>query len=258
MGRRAEARRARAARTRCRCKRTTDGSEAWEWEEVELFRRAWSRAQAAGRVGGWRLRRDPEPLIGPECIVVPDFVVQRGNVSYALCLANGRTMAESLMHDLAQFGARPPAIVVLADTVALQLRSCPVPIAAYPDQAADAIPQIINLLEHDRRQARAAGLRTAARAREATCCLSSARFASLPHSLRPLLLFPWHSYCRITMNIEPVSLGRLLYVGRWYTITACTDRICCKETQAGRARRSALTARGIFCRQQRATHGSNT
>jgi hypothetical protein len=135
---------------------TTDAHEPWDWEEVELFRRAWSRAQAAGRVGGWRLRRDPEPLIGPECIVVPDFVIQRGNVSYALCLANGRSMAEALMHDLAQFGARPPAIVVLADAVALQLRSCPVPIASYPQQAADAIPQIINLLEHDRRQARAA------------------------------------------------------------------------------------------------------
>jgi len=39
-------------------------SDAWEEDIAATFQKAWGRAFVRGRTAGWRLRRDPEPLIG--------------------------------------------------------------------------------------------------------------------------------------------------------------------------------------------------
>lgn len=124
-----------------------DDSAAWEEDSADTLRRAWGRAFVGGRTAGWRLRRDPEPLIGAGAVVVPDFALQRGHERLALCLAASRVAAEALARDLAQLGGRPAALMVVPDYVAETLRSCPVPLATYADQPAEAIPALTAILE---------------------------------------------------------------------------------------------------------------
>lgn len=131
-----------------------DTSEPWEEDIAETFQRAWGRALVGGRTAGWRLRRDPEPLIGHGAVVVPDFALQRGRERLGLCLATGATTATALMRDLAKLGGRPQALAVLPDHVAEGLRACPAPLATYEQQPADAIGAVVALLErkHPRRR----------------------------------------------------------------------------------------------------------
>ena len=131
-----------------------DASEPWEEDIAETFQRAWGRALVGGRTAGWRLRRDPEPLIGHGAVVVPDFALQRGRERLGLCLATGPTTATALMRDLAKLGGRTQALAILPDHVAEGLRACPAPLATYEQQPADAIGAVVALLErkHPRRK----------------------------------------------------------------------------------------------------------
>lgn len=121
--------------------------EPWESDVAEVFQKAWGRAFVGGRTAGWRLRRDPEPLIGADTIVVPDFALQRGRDRLALCLATGRTTASALTRDLAKVGGRAQAVAVVPSHAAEALRACPVPLATYEEQPADAIAALVRLLE---------------------------------------------------------------------------------------------------------------
>ena len=60
-------------------RQSPEASEPWEEDVTELFRKAWGKAYVRGRTAGWRLRRDPEPLVGTNGVVVPDFALIRGN-----------------------------------------------------------------------------------------------------------------------------------------------------------------------------------
>jgi len=124
-----------------------DLTEPWEEDIVEAFQRAWGRAFVRGRTAGWRLRRDPEPLIGAEAMVVPDFALLRGRERLALCLATGPTTATALARDLARLGGRAAAYAVIPDYAAERLRVCPTPLATYSEQPAEAIPALIGILE---------------------------------------------------------------------------------------------------------------
>jgi len=130
-----------------------DPSEPWDEDIAEAFQRAWGRALVGGRTAGWRLRRDPEPLIGHGAVVVPDFALQRGPDRLGLCLATGATTAAALMRDLAKVGGRPQTLAIMPDHVAEGLRACPAPLATYEQQPADAIGAVVALLErkHPRR-----------------------------------------------------------------------------------------------------------
>lgn len=125
---------------------SADG-DAWEQDVSELFQRAWSRAYVGRRSAGWRLRRDPEPLIGAGAVLVPDFVLQRGSERQMLCIATGRATAEALVRDLAQLGGRSPVLAVVPGHVAETLRACPVPLATYDEQPSEAIPSLVLMLE---------------------------------------------------------------------------------------------------------------
>ncbi len=131
-----------------------DPSEPWDEDIAEAFQRAWGRALVGGRTAGWRLRRDPEPLIGHGAVVVPDFALQRGRDRLGLCLATGATTAAALMRDLAKLGGRPQTLAIMPDHVAEGLRACPAPLATYEQQPADAIAAVVALLErkHPRRR----------------------------------------------------------------------------------------------------------
>jgi hypothetical protein len=122
-------------------------SDAWEEDSVADFQKQWSRAFVKGRTAGWRLRRDPEPLISADAVVVPDFSLQRGNERLALCLVSSRSAAEALVRDLARSGKRSPVLVALPGYIAETLRSCPAPLASYAEQPSEAIPALVALLE---------------------------------------------------------------------------------------------------------------
>lgn len=122
-------------------------SEPWDEDLADGFQKAWGRALLRGQTGGWRLRRDPEPLIGQGALVVPDFALLRGRERLALCLASGRSTAEALMRDLAATGARARALAIVPAHVAEGLRSVAVPLATYEGQPAEAIAALAGLLE---------------------------------------------------------------------------------------------------------------
>src|SRR6185503_8448278 len=103
----------------------------------------------------WRLRRDPEPLIGAGTMVVPDFAMVRGRERLALCLTTGHATTEALTRDLGKLGGRTLALAVVPSHAAEALRSCSVPLATYEQQPAEAIGALVATLErkHPRRSA---------------------------------------------------------------------------------------------------------
>ncbi len=131
-----------------------DMSEPWEHDILEAFQRAWGRAFVHGRTAGWRLRRDPEPLISTGAVVVPDFALHRGRERLALCLATSPATADALTRDLARMGGRTTALAVIPSYAAERLRVCPTPLATYDEQPAEAIPALVATLErkHPRAQ----------------------------------------------------------------------------------------------------------
>jgi predicted nuclease of restriction endonuclease-like RecB superfamily len=129
-------------------------TEPWEQDLAEAFQRAWGRAYVGGRTAGWRLRRDPEPLIGAGAVVVPDFAMVRGRERLALCLTAGHATTAALTRDLAKLGSRTQALAIVPAPAAEALRACPVPLATYDQQPAEAIGALVRLLErrHPRRR----------------------------------------------------------------------------------------------------------
>jgi hypothetical protein len=122
-------------------------TEPWEEDVLDTFQRAWGRAFVRGRTAGWRLRRDPEPLVGSGSVVVPDFALLRGRERLALCLTSGPVTTEALVRDLARLGSRAQALAVVPGYAAERLRSCPIPLATYEAQPAEAIPALAATLE---------------------------------------------------------------------------------------------------------------
>ncbi len=133
-------------------------SDPWEEQVIERFRQAWSRQYVKGQTAGWRLRRDPEPLVGANAVVIPDFTLQRGNERVALCLATGRATAETVARDLGQLGRNAPALIVTPEHIAETLPRCPVPLATYQEQPPEAVPALVRTLE--RRYPRGAATKT--------------------------------------------------------------------------------------------------
>jgi predicted nuclease of restriction endonuclease-like RecB superfamily len=130
-------------------------SEPWDEDIAATFQKAWGRAYVRGRTAGWRLRRDPEPLIGEGAMVVPDFAMVRGSERLALCLTTGIVTTEALTRDLSRLGGgRTQALAIVPSHAAEGLRTCPVPLATYSDRPAEAIGALVATLErkHPRRR----------------------------------------------------------------------------------------------------------
>jgi predicted nuclease of restriction endonuclease-like RecB superfamily len=128
------------------------GDESWEADAAEQWRAAWSRAFVRGETGGWRLRRDPEPIVTEQGVIVPDFGLQRGPQRAALVLAGTATAAEALVKPLKALAGR--SLVVVSTPLPLarklaNLGAIVVPAAETPSprQLATALPSPTALAE---------------------------------------------------------------------------------------------------------------
>jgi hypothetical protein len=123
-----------------------DEADAWDDDAADELQRAWGRALARGRTAGWRLRRDPEPLVGGANVLVPDFALRRGSSSVALCLAPGRAAATALAAALKGM-ATPQAVVLVQEGAASLLKGCKAQVVTYALRPADAIPRLVAAME---------------------------------------------------------------------------------------------------------------
>ncbi|NJN19870.1 MAG: DUF790 family protein [Oscillochloris sp.] len=124
-------------------------TDTWEDTVIDNLQRFWSRAQSRGRTAGWGMRRDPEPLVGADALVVPDFVLQRGALGIALCIVPGRAAAGALAANLKRIGPGIPVIVLAPANAAPLLRGAPATTISYGSEPADAIGMIIAALSRN-------------------------------------------------------------------------------------------------------------
>ncbi len=121
---------------------TPPDSLAWHADPGEAFRRAWGRMFLRGKTDGWRLGRDPEPVVGSGVLVVPDFVLRRGHERVAVCLPTSRSATAALLRDLASLET-PSPICVVASGSSGAASSMWVTYATRPDEA---IPDLVATL----------------------------------------------------------------------------------------------------------------
>lgn len=121
--------------------------EAWESDVLAAFQKQWSRAYLRGRTLGWRLRRDPEPLISNGTVVVPDFVCLRGAQRVYLCMANGKATSEALVRDLDNLGPQAHTLLLGPSRWNSVLKGASVPYASYGGGPEEAIEDLITVLE---------------------------------------------------------------------------------------------------------------
>lgn len=121
--------------------------EPWEADLLAEFQKAWSKAYTRGRTAGWRLRRDPEPLVGAKTVVVPDFVCWRGSQRVPLCIATGRATAEVLSRDLSALGGQAGALLLGPSRCGALLKACSAPAAAYSGAPVDGLDAAVTALE---------------------------------------------------------------------------------------------------------------
>lgn len=107
--------------------------EAWGDPQSEGLQAAWARAFLRGETGGWRLRRDPEPLVTPSGIVVPDFALHRGPQRAALVLALTASAVEALIKPLQALAGRSLVIVSTRPELARQLAGTQALVVATTD-----------------------------------------------------------------------------------------------------------------------------
>ena len=74
-----------------------------------------------GETGGWRLRRDPEPLITEHGVIVPDFGLHRGAQRASLVLAETASAVEALVKPLHALRGRSLVIVATPPQLARRL-----------------------------------------------------------------------------------------------------------------------------------------
>lgn len=120
--------------------------EAWEADPAEAFQQAWTRAVASGRTRGWRIRRDPDPLIGNGALIVPDFALQRGPHRVALCLAANQVTLKALLDQFARLGPAARAML-LAPEPALGALKKKDAVLGYREHPGEAIPQLLLALD---------------------------------------------------------------------------------------------------------------
>ncbi len=120
------------------------GDESWEADSATNLLNAWNKAYLRGETGGWRLRRDPEPLITGDGVIVPDFLLLRGQQRGYLVLASGRAMAEALVKSLRALGGR--SLVVIATEAAYAKQLAALPAIVVPHTGEPSVPLLARAL----------------------------------------------------------------------------------------------------------------
>jgi len=121
--------------------------EAWENDVLARFQKQWGRAYLRGRTDGWRLRRDPEPLVSDGTVVVPDFICMRGTQRVYLCIANGKATTEALVRDLAALGSQAHVVLLAPARWNSLLKQASVPSVSYQQAPSEAIEALSITLE---------------------------------------------------------------------------------------------------------------
>ncbi len=106
--------------------RVERSDEAWEAEGAAKLLAAWNKAYLRGETGGWRLRRDPEPLISEAGVIVPEFLVMRGQQRAYLVLADTKTAVDALAKPLKAINGRSLILVAVEAQWAKALAALPV------------------------------------------------------------------------------------------------------------------------------------
>lgn len=114
--------------------------DAWEADEADVLRVAWSRAFMRGETGGWRLRRDPEPLVTDDGVVVPDYGLYRGAQRASLVVARTPSAVDALVKPLKALGGR--SLVVVATRPELQRKLAGVHAMIVPSEDAP-VPRLL-------------------------------------------------------------------------------------------------------------------
>lgn len=99
--------------------------DAWEAAGAASLLAAWSKAYLRGETGGWRLRRDPEPLITDAGVIVPEFLVMRGQQRAYLVIVDSRRSADALAKPLQALKGRSLVIVAAEAEWAKRLSTLP-------------------------------------------------------------------------------------------------------------------------------------
>jgi predicted nuclease of restriction endonuclease-like RecB superfamily len=120
--------------------------DAWDDVVLDEVQRAWARAALRGQTDGWRIRRDPEPLVGEAALVLPDFALRRGRQGIALCLAGGRAAAEALAASLRRLGEHAAVIVLARAGAAAALRGSGATVITYDEGPGEALPRLVAAL----------------------------------------------------------------------------------------------------------------
>ncbi len=126
--------------------------DSWEATHADELRVAWSRAFVRGETGGWRLRRDPEPIITEQGVIVPDFGLFRGSQRASLVLAETPSAVDALEKPLQSLQGRSPVVVWTTPQLARRLAHLPAIVVAAagspsPRLLATALPSPTALAE---------------------------------------------------------------------------------------------------------------
>jgi predicted nuclease of restriction endonuclease-like RecB superfamily len=126
--------------------------DAWEAEEADTLRIAWSRAFMRGETAGWRLRRDPEPLVTEHGVIVPDYGLHRGAQRASLVVARTASAVDALVKPLKALGGRSLVVVATRPELVRKLAGLhamivPSEDAPVPRLLATALPSPVALAE---------------------------------------------------------------------------------------------------------------
>ncbi len=124
--------------------RVTTYEDAWEGEASAQLFGDWSKAYLRGDTGGWRLRRDPEPLVSEAGMVVPEFLLIRGQQRAYLVLVDSKTAADALVKPLQALKGRSLILVACEAEWAKQL--APVPAIVVPHVGAPSARMLARAL----------------------------------------------------------------------------------------------------------------
>lgn len=102
------------------------GEEAWESASAAKLINAWNKAYLRGETGGWRLRRDPEPIVTEDGVIVPEFLIMRGQQRAYLVLADSKTSVDALVKPLKALNGRSLVVVAAEAEWARHLATLPV------------------------------------------------------------------------------------------------------------------------------------
>jgi hypothetical protein len=100
-------------------------NDAWEAEGAAKLLQAWNKAYLRGETGGWRLRRDPEPLISEAGVIVPEFLAMRGQQRAYVVMADNKAAVDALAKPLQALNGRSMVVVATEAEWAKRLAALP-------------------------------------------------------------------------------------------------------------------------------------